>query len=455
MPQWVNFRELRQNLLFANVLRHYGIEIKTTKPNQHVGLCPLPNHGGKRESPCFSANLEKNIFQCFGCKAKGNALDFCALMLGLDPSNGEQLRQAALTVQEKLFGIVQAGATEKKDTPPIAKKDAEPSAPSKPTEINTPLDFTLKALDATHPYLKERKFTAETIQMFGLGFCKRGSLKDRIAIPLHDHLGRLVGYAGRLVDDKAVTDDNPKYRLPTAREREGVVLEFRKSEFLYNGHRIKGPLENLIVVEGFPALWWLVQAGFGNSVALMGSSCSEKQAELVISLLLPQGCCWILTDGNDAGDKGAAEIFEKVGSRRYVRRIRLESGRQPTDCEPTELADLLADCKSMVPARKSGRSTKMRLMTKEVRRQHAIVELIQWFPSLQDCIITAAKWDADIFDEAACQFQGGKRLAAQFVLAVWKQERDWKSGIFNVAQAMDVWDSAHCRAFLWWATDPW
>jgi len=341
MPTWVNFKELRKHLRFADALRHFGIEVKTRKPNQHVGPCPLPNHVGKRESGCFSANLEKDIFQCFGCKAKGNALDFCALMLGFDPANGEQLRQAALTVQEKLFGIAQADAKESKDSPTIVEKETERSTPSKPTEINTPLNFTLKALDATHPYLKERGLTAGTIQMFGLGFCKRGSLKGRIAIPLHDHLGRLVGYAGRLVDDKAVTKDSPKYRLPAAREREGVILEFRKTEFLYNGHRIKGQVENLIVVEGFPALWWLVQSGYGDSVALMGSSCSEKQAELVIALLSPHGCCWIFTDGDEAGDRSAVEVFLKVGVHRFVRRVPLGAGRQPTDCTPAELADLL------------------------------------------------------------------------------------------------------------------
>jgi DNA primase len=341
MPQWINFKELRKNLKFADVLRHHGIEIRTKKPNQHVGACPLPNHSGERKASSFSANLERNIFQCFSCKAKGNVLDFCALMLGLDPKNGEELRQAALTVQEKLFGIVRPDAKQTTDSHSEMKKPTDRLASSKPTEINTPLDFTLKALDARHPYLQERKFTAETIQTFGLGFCKRGFLKDRIAIPLHDPLGRLIGYAGRLVDDKAVTDDNPKYRFPSAREREGTVIEFRKTEFLYNGHRIKGPVENLVIVEGFPALWWLVQHDYRDCVALMGCDCSDKQAELLISLLSPHGRCWVFTDGNDAGERGAAAVFLKVGVQRFVRRVPLGSGRQPTDCTPAELCELL------------------------------------------------------------------------------------------------------------------
>ena len=169
-------------------------------------------------------------------------------------------------------------------------------------------------------------------------------MKERIAIPLHDHLGRVIGYAGRLVDDNAVSDENPKYLLPPPRERNGVVFEFRKTEFLYNGYRIKTPLENLIVVEGFPALWWLVQARHENAVALMGSSCSDKQAELLVSLLSPRGCCWVFTDADAAGDTAASEVFLKVGIQRFVRRIPLRNKRQPTDCLPADLASMLQGC---------------------------------------------------------------------------------------------------------------
>jgi DNA primase len=43
-------------------------------------FCPQPNHQGKKNSPSFPANLEKGIFQCFGCGAKGNVLEFAAMM---------------------------------------------------------------------------------------------------------------------------------------------------------------------------------------------------------------------------------------------------------------------------------------------------------------------------------------------------------------------------------------
>ena len=87
MKTWIDFKGLRKKLDFEQVLRHYGVEVKR-KGNQHQGYCPLPNHQGKKNSPSFSANLERGIFQCFGCGAKGNVLEFAAMMEKADPKDG-------------------------------------------------------------------------------------------------------------------------------------------------------------------------------------------------------------------------------------------------------------------------------------------------------------------------------------------------------------------------------
>src|SRR3954462_14438718 len=100
MSAWINFRELRANLKFEQVLRHYGVEVKR-KNDQHQGFCPLPNHNGKKNSPSFSANLDRGIFQCFGCGAKGNVLDFAVLMQNLNPKDGSSLHKVALELQER------------------------------------------------------------------------------------------------------------------------------------------------------------------------------------------------------------------------------------------------------------------------------------------------------------------------------------------------------------------
>ena len=182
-----------------------------------------------------------------------------------------------------------------------------------------------------------RGFTPETIERFGLGFCSRGFFKDRVAIPLHRHDGQLVGYAGRVVDDSKITEDNPRYKLPGEREHKGSILEFRKTLFLYNGFRFKAPVDDLIVVEGFTSVWWLNQNGLPDVVATMGVDCSERQAELIVSLVKPAGRVWLMPDGNEAGERCAQSLLLKVSPYRFTRWVKLGDDKQPTDSSAERL----------------------------------------------------------------------------------------------------------------------
>jgi DNA primase len=332
MSAWIDFKALRAALDFARVLEHYKVEVRR-KGDQHHGFCPLPNHNGKRNSPSFSANVEKGIFQCFGCGAKGNVLDFAAFMENVNPKDGTELRKIALKLQEHFCPDL--SHEQKRETKPPPKT---PNPKSElPRIVNAPLDFDLKGLDATHPYLLGRGFTQETIDRFGAGFCSRGYLKDRAAIPLNDDKGRLVGYAGRVVDDSAIREDNPRYKFPGERERDGEIFEFRKTLFLYNGFRIQKPADDLIVVEGFTGVWWLVQNELSNAVATMGADCSERQAELIVSLVKLSGTVWVMPDGNAAGERCALSVLRLVSPHRAVRWVKLTDDRQPTSLSREEL----------------------------------------------------------------------------------------------------------------------
>jgi DNA primase len=86
-------------------------------------------------------------------------------------------------------------------------------------------------------------------------------------------------------------------------------------------------------VESFTACWWLWQSGFRNVVALMGASCSRRQADLLIRLVVLGGLVMILTDGDEAGERCAVSVFKEVASRRAIRWAKLRDGMQPTDLE--------------------------------------------------------------------------------------------------------------------------
>jgi DNA primase len=192
----------------------------------------------------------------------------------------------------------------------------------------------LANLDQGHPYLKERGLSQETIRTFGLGFCTRGILAGRIAIPIHNAQGQLVAYAGRWPGPPP--DGQPKYRVPRG---------FRKSLEIFNLHRAKtvDPAGPLVVVEGFFGCLRVWQSGVRRVVALMGSRMSDCQEELLVSAVGPKGRVALLLDEDEAGRKARAEVQAILSRRLLVQVIRLEKpGMQPDELSPAQLSQLLS-----------------------------------------------------------------------------------------------------------------
>jgi DNA primase len=373
---WIDFKLVREQVRMTDLLRHYRIDVKV-RNDQATALCPFPCHptrtDGRKRTPSLSVSLSRNVFRCFGCGASGNCIDFVLYMEGLDRHEPGHARQAALKLVE-WFGLstdhngedrtgVHAPHPRRGSRRSSAVRDrgVSPSVPptirdryaqrvrsssardaNLPVTINAPLPFRLEKLDPTHPYLRERGFDSGTVDRFGLGYCCRGLLAGRIAIPLQNPAGELVGYAGRIVDDDAIGKDCPKYLFPGTCVRDGVQHEFHKSLLLYNAHRLNGPVDHLVVVEGFTSVWWLTQCGFENVVALMGSSCSREQGGLISDLVADGGRITLLPDGDDAGARCAVSLFEHISHPHYLRWVRLSGGNQPTDFPPSELSVLLA-----------------------------------------------------------------------------------------------------------------
>lgn len=304
MPAWINYKELKQEISFEDVLEHYHVPCKV-KGEQAKASCPLPGHESKDGKPSLSIHLGRGIFQCFGCGAKGNVLEFIALLEGLDPKDGKSFRKAALLAQERFCY---------KDNRPASCRTPKSVGGRKPQVlVNPPLDFSLKGLDTEHPFFTKHELEPRTVSHFGLGYCSRGYLRGRIAIPLHDRDGQLIGYAGRIVDESRVDGRTSKYLFPSNRERDGVKIEFDPTAFLYNASRLNDPVDELIVVEQCEDVWQLWQAGHRSTVALLGEPC-PRLAELVCNLVQPDGRMWL------AGYDDTA-LLPMIASERFVRYV--------------------------------------------------------------------------------------------------------------------------------------
>jgi len=76
MPS-IDFAELRAQVTMGQVLELLRYEPRVKSGDQVRGPCPI--HGStSKTSRIFSANLQRNVFQCFKCEAQGNQLDLWA-----------------------------------------------------------------------------------------------------------------------------------------------------------------------------------------------------------------------------------------------------------------------------------------------------------------------------------------------------------------------------------------
>jgi len=88
---------------------------------------------------------------------------------------------------------------------------------------------------------------------------------------------------------------------------------------------------------GFPPVWWVTRHSIPNVIGLMGWCYSVKQAKLIVSLVKPSGRVWLMPDGDESGERCAETVLMPVSSHRFVRWVKSEVGKQPTDLSAGQL----------------------------------------------------------------------------------------------------------------------
>jgi len=148
-----------------------------------------------------------------------------------------------------------------------------------------------------------------------------GFLVGRCVIPIRDEKGLLVAYVGR-----AVNGEEPKYRFPAG---------FRKSQVLFNLDRAMRTAScNVIVVEGFFDALKVHQAGHPAVVALMGSSFSQRQSELLLGRF---ASVTLMLDGDEPGRRAAEYIVQLLTPKVPVNKVELPNRSQPDQLSSSEI----------------------------------------------------------------------------------------------------------------------
>jgi DNA primase len=100
---------------------------------------------------------------------------------------------------------------------------------------------------------------------------------------------------------------------------------------VYNLNRLEKEQDFLILVESILSVFKLHQASLANTLALMGSSLSERQEELIINFLGPLGRALLLLDSDENGRNCPGDCLARLSPKLFVKSIDIS----PTPTSPT------------------------------------------------------------------------------------------------------------------------
>ena len=291
------------------------------------GNCPFHNE----KTPSFSVSPAKGIYKCFGCGKGGNAVNF--IMDHEQQTYPEALRYLAkkysIEIEEEQQTPEQIAEQTERESLYLVLAFAQRNFASNLLKTDEGQSIGLS-------YFKERGFSLETIEKFGLGYCfdrydsfgnkaleeqynrkflvdsglcieRDGKLLDRfkgrVMFPIHNLSGRVIAFGGRtLRTDKKIAKyiNSPETDV------------YHKSNIVYGIYQAKSEIikqDNCFVVEGYTDVVSLHQAGIHNVVASSGTSLTVEQIRLVKRYT---NNLTIMYDGDDAGIKASFRGIDLV-----------------------------------------------------------------------------------------------------------------------------------------------
>jgi DNA primase len=312
-PQFLD--ELRARLPVSEVV---GRRVKLKKAGREFkGLSPFQ----QEKTPSFTVNDQKQFYHDFSTGKHGNIFDFVmetegvsfpeaverlASMAGLplpavtpDAARHEQRRKTLHDVMElaaKFFADTLASRNGAKARGYLADRAISPA---------TQLQFRIGYAPNERFALKEQLGNAgvPVEDMVEAGLLVAGDdipvpydrFRDRVMFPITDLRGRVIAFGGRALDKDAPAKylNSPETPL------------FHKGDNLYNLSTARQAAHDgapLVVVEGYVDVIAMVGAGFGASVAPLGTALTENQLALMWRMADEPILCF---DGDKAGQKAA------------------------------------------------------------------------------------------------------------------------------------------------------
>ncbi len=311
----------------------------TQRGKNYFGICPFHDD----HNPSMSVSPEKGVYKCFVCGNAGNVFNFVM------EYEKVSFYEAVKIVADKIGVSIDISTSKKENTKKSPLYDI----------YNISYKFYQNNLNTVYgkeakKYLLNRKIDEDVIKNFNIGLSLSDSelcnalkakgfkdddivssgvavqngnniydiYKNRIMFPLYDLEGNVVGFSGRIYNQKSES----KY----INTKETEI--FKKGELLYNYHIAKKEArkeKNIIVVEGFMDVIRLSTIGIVNVVASMGTAVTKYQLNL-IQKLAPN--ITLMFDGDKAGEKATNAFIELAnGNDSNIKVVRLEDNLDPDE----------------------------------------------------------------------------------------------------------------------------
>ena len=311
----------------------------TQRGKNYFGICPFHDD----HNPSMSVSPEKGVYKCFVCGNAGNVFNFVM------EYEKVSFYEAVKIVADKIGVSIDISTSKKENTKKSPLYDI----------YNIAYKFYQNNLNTVYgkdakKYLLNRKIDEDVIKNFNIGLSLSDSelcnalkakgfkdddivssgvavqngnniydiYKNRIMFPLYDLEGNVVGFSGRIYNQK----NESKY----INTKETEI--FKKGELLYNYHIAKKEArkeKNIIVVEGFMDVIRLSTIGIVNVVATMGTAVTKYQLNL-IQKLAPN--ITLMFDGDKAGEKATNAFIELAnGNDSNIKVVRLEDNLDPDE----------------------------------------------------------------------------------------------------------------------------
>lgn len=321
----------------VDIIRDYVPLIQRGK--NYFGICPFHDD----HNPSMSVSPEKGVYKCFVCGNAGNVFNFVM------EYEKVSFYEAVKIVADKIGVSIDISTSKKENTKKSPLYDI----------YNIAYKFYQNNLNTVYgkeakKYLLNRKIDEDVIKNFNIGLSLSDSelcnalkakgfkdddivssgvasqngnniydiYKNRIMFPLYDLEGNVVGFSGRIYNQKSES----KY----INTKETEI--FKKGELLYNYHIAKKEArkeKNIIVVEGFMDVIRLSTIEIVNVVATMGTAVTKYQLNL-IQKLAPN--ITLMFDGDKAGEKATNAFIELAnGNDSNIKVVRLEDNLDPDE----------------------------------------------------------------------------------------------------------------------------